>query len=79
MSNNYSKYKVGDVLTCTHSTSPAYKLDTNYEVCMGDFGGNSVKGLMGDDNLFDPFSMLVSTFTKADATTQALHKLKVVK
>lgn len=79
MANNYSKYKVGDVLVCIKPESVAYKKGKHYTVVEGDFQGNKVKGFMGDDGLFDPFSMLCSFFKPLDATEEAVRKLKVVK
>ena len=76
MSNNYSKYNVDDTLVCIKSTSPAYKEGKVYQVKMGEFGGSTVKGLVGDDKLFDPFSMLVSAFEKENIKDKVFRIIK---
>ena len=52
-------YNLGDVLVCVSSGSPAYKLHSVYKVVENNLG---VKGLIGEDGLFDAMSMLVSQF-----------------
>ena len=79
MSNNYGKLKVGTLLECVKSESVGYKEGNLYQVVEGDFGGNKVKGLKAEDNYFDPFSLIVSSFKVADANKQAIEHLKVVK
>ena len=79
MSNNYGKVKVGTLMECTNSESPGYKRGNLYQVVEGDFGGNKVKGLKAEDNFFDPFSLMISSFKVADANRQAIEHLKVVK
>ena len=79
MSNNYGKVKVGTLMECTHSESIAYTKDQTYTVVEGEFGQNKVKGLTGNDGLFDPFSLICSSFKVADANKQAIEHLKVVK
>lgn len=72
MNNNY---KVGTVLTCTLSKSCGYKKGENYIV----IEKNGVKGLVASDGLFDPISQLISGFKVADASTQALRRLTLVR
>ena len=72
---NNSNYKVGTVLTCVVSKSCGYKKGTNYIVIEKD----SVKGLQADDGLFDPISQLISGFVVANATTQAIRQLTLVR
>ena len=79
MSNNYGKLKVGTLMECVHSESIAYTKGQTYTVVEGEFGQNKVKGLMANDSLFDPFSLIVSSFKVADANKQAIEHLKVVK
>ena len=79
MSNNYGKLKVGVLLECVKSESVGYKKGNLYQVVEGDFGGNKVKGLKAEDNYFDPFSLLCSSFKVADANKQAIEHLKEVK
>ena len=79
MSNNYGKLKVGTLMECTHSESIAYTKGQTYTVVENEFGQNKVKGLVGNDNFFDPFSLILSSFKVADANKQAIEHLKVVK
>ena len=79
MSNQYSKLKVGTMLECVKSESVGYKEGNLYQVVEGDFGGNRVKGLKAEDNYFDPFSLICSSFAPVNATKQAVSNLKVVK
>ena len=79
MSNNYSKFKVGTLLECNHSESIAYTKGQTYTVVESEFGQNKVKGLFGNDGLFDPFSLILSSFKVADPNKQAIQHLKVVK
>ena len=79
MSNNYGKLKVGALVECTHSESIAYTKGQTYTVVENEFGQSKVKGLVGNDNFFDPFSLIVSSFKVADANKQAIEHLKVVK
>ena len=78
MSNNYGKLKVGTLMECSHSESIAYTKGQTYTVVEGEFGQNKVKGLMGNDGLFDPFSLILSSFKVADANKQAIQHLKEV-
>ena len=78
MSNNYGKVKVGTLMECVKSESVGYKKGNLYQVVEGDFGGNKVKGLKAEDNYFDPFSLILSSFKVADANKQAIEHLKVV-
>lgn len=75
MSNNYGKSKVGDVLVCIKSESIAYEKGATYEVVEKD----GIKGLIGKDQLFDPFSLLCSAFKPLEATEKVVRHLKVVK
>ena len=70
MSNNYGKFKVGTLLECTHSESIAYTKGELYTVVEEEFGQGKVKGLIGNDGLFDPFSLILSSFKVADANKQ---------
>ena len=79
MSNNYGKVKVGTLMECVHSESIAYTKGEVYTVVEEEFGQGKVKGLIGNDNYFDPFSLIVSSFKVADANKQAIEHLKVVK
>ena len=79
MSNNYGKLKVGTLMECTHSESIAYTKGQTYTVVENEFVQNKVKGLVGNDGLFDPFSLILSSFKVADANKQAIEHLKVVK
>ena len=79
MSNNYGKVKVGTLMECTHSESIAYTKGQTYSVVENEFGQSKVKGLVGNDNFFDPFSLILSSFKVADANKQAIEHLKVVK
>ena len=79
MSNNYGKLKVGTLMECTHSESIAYTKGQTYTVVENEFGQNKVKGLVCNDNFFDPFSLILSSFKVADANKQAIEHLKVVK
>ena len=79
MSNNYGKTKVGTLMECTHSESIAYTKGQTYTVVENEFGQSKVKGLVGNDGLFDPFSLICSSFKVADANKQAIEHLKVVK
>lgn len=79
MNNQYSKLKVGTILECVKSESVGYKEGNLYQVVEGDFGGSKVKGLKAEDNYFDPFSLLCSSFKVADPNKQAIQHLKVVK
>ena len=76
MSNNYGKLKVGTLMECTHSESIAYTKGQTYTVVEGEFGQSRVKGLVGNDGLFDPFSLILSSFKVADANKQAIEHLK---
>ena len=75
MSSNYGKLKVGTLMECVKSESPGYKKGRVYTVVKQD----DKLGLIGDDNYFDPFSLIVSSFKVADANKQAIEHLKVVK
>ena len=79
MSSNYSKLKVGTLLECVHSESIAYTKGEVYAVVEDDFGQGKAKGLIGNDKLFDPFSLILSSFKVADANKQAIEHLKEVK
>ena len=79
MSNNYGKVKVGTLMECVHSESIAYTKGQTYTVVESEFGQSKVKGLIGNDGLFDPFSLICSSFKVADANKQAIKHLKVVK
>ena len=79
MSNQYGKFKVGTLLECTHSESMAYTKGQTYTVVESEFGQGKVNGLIGNDGLFDPFSLILSSFKVADANKQAIQHLKVVK
>ena len=76
MSNNYYKVKVGTLMECTHSESIAYTKGQTYTVVESEFGQSKVKGLVGNDNYFDPFSLILSSFKVADANKQAIEHLK---
>lgn len=78
MSNQYGKLKVGALLECVKSESVGYKRGNLYQVVEGDFGGNKVKGLKAEDNYFDPFSLICSSFRVADTNKQAIQHLKEV-
>lgn len=68
-------HKVGTDLQCIKSESLAYKKGSIYTV----IDENGIKGLRGEDGLFDPLSLLVSVFKPAKAMDAAISKLKVVK
>lgn len=72
---NSNTYKVGTVLTCTMSKSCGYKKGENYIVIEKD----GVNGLIASDGLFDPTKELISGFKVADASTQALRQLALVR
>ena len=76
MSNNYGKVKVGTLMECTHSESIAYTKGEVYTVVEEELGQSKVKGLIGNDGLFDPFSLILSSFKVADANKQAIEHLK---
>ena len=76
MSNNYGKVKVGTLMECVHSESVAYTKGQTYTVVEAEFGQNKAKGLMANDGLFDPFSLILSSFKVADANKQAIQHLK---
>ena len=78
MSNNYGKVKVGTLMECTHSESIAYTKGEVYTVVEEELGQSKVKGLIGNDGLFDPFSLILSSFKVADANKLAIEHLKVV-
>ena len=65
-------------MECSHSESIAYTKGQTYTVVESEFGQSSVKGLMGNDGLFDPFSLILSSFKVADANKQAIQHLKEV-
>ena len=79
MSNNYGRLKVGTLMECVHSESIAYTKGQTYTAVESEFGQNNVKGLVGNDNFFYPFSLICSSFKVADANKQAIEHLKVVK
>ena len=79
MSNQYGKFKVDTLLECTHSESIAYTKGEVYTVVEEEFGQSKVKGLIGNDGLFDPFSLICSSFRVADPNKQAIQHLKEVK
>ena len=79
MSNNYGKFKVDTLLECTHSESIVYTKGEVYTVVEEQFGQSNVKGLVGNDGLFDPFSLILSSFKVADPNKQAIQHLKVMK
>ena len=79
MSNQYGKFKVDTLLECTHSESIAYTKGEVYTVVEEEFGQSKVKGLIGNDGLFDPFSLICSSFRVADPNKQAIQHLKTVK
>ena len=79
MSNKYGNVKVGTLLECIHSKSIAYTKGEVYKVVEEEFGQGKAKGLIGNDNYFDPFSLICSAFKVADANKQAIEHLKVVK
>ena len=66
-------------MECVHSESIAYTKGQTYTVVEHEFGQGKAKGLIGNDNYFDPFSLIVSSFKVADANKQAIEHLKVVK
>ena len=76
---NYGKFKVGTMLECVKSESVGYKEGNLYQVVEDDFGGNKVKGLKAEDNYFDPFSLILSSFKVAGTNKQAIQHLKEVK
>ena len=78
MSDNCGKLKVGTLVECNHSESIAYTKGQTYTVVENEFGQSKVKGLVGNDNFFDPFSLILSSFKVADANKQAIEHLKVV-
>jgi len=53
-------FKVGDVIVCIESCSHAYTKGVEYPVVEVD----DVLGSVGNDGLFDPFSLLLSKFKK---------------
>ena len=63
-------------MECTHSESIAYTKDQAYTVVENEFGQSNVKGLIGNDGLFDPFSLICSSFKVADANKRAIQHLK---
>ena len=79
MSNQYGKFKVGTLLECIHSESIAYTKGEVYKVVEEEFGQGKAKGLIGNDKLFDPFSLICSSFKVADPNKQAIQHLKVMK
>lgn len=79
MSNQYSKFKVGTLLECIKSKSFFYTKGEVYTVVEEEFGQGKVKGLIGNDGLFDPFSLILSSFKVADPNKQAIQHLKEVK
>ena len=79
MSNQYSKFKVGTLLECIKSESFFYTKGEVYTVVEEEFGQGKVKGLIGNDGLFDPFSIILSSFKVADPNKQAIQHLKEVK
>ena len=79
MSNNYGKFKVDTLLECIHSESIAYTKGEVYKVVEEEFGQGKAKGLIVNDKLFDPFSLILSSFKVADANKQAIEHLKVMK
>lgn len=79
MSNNYGKVKVGTLMECTHSESLAYTKGQTYTVVENEFRQGKVKGVIGNDGLFDPFSLICSSFGVADPNKQAIQHLKEVK
>lgn len=78
-SNQHGRLKVGTLLECIKSESLFYKEGNLYKVVEADFGGNKVKGLKAEDNFFDPFSLILSSFKVADTNKQAIQHLKEVK
>lgn len=70
-----NNYKEGTVLECIKSESHAYKKGNIYTVVTVE----GVKGLKGDDGLFDPLSLLCSSFRPQTAMQQVISKLKVAK
>ena len=79
MSNQYGKFKVGTLLECIKSESLFYNKGQTYKVVENDFGQGKAKGLIGNDGLFDPFSLILSSFKVADANKQAIEPLKEVR
>ena len=79
MSNQYGKFKVGTLIECIKSESLFYTKGQTYTVVEHEFGQGKVKGLFGNDGLFDPFSLICSSFKVADVNKQAIQHLKVVK
>lgn len=79
MSNNYGNIRVGTLMECNHSESIAYTKGQTYTVVEHGFGQGKAKGLIGNDGLFDPFSLILSSFKVADVNKQAIQHLKVVK
>ena len=67
------------MLECVKSESVGYKEGNLYQVVEDDFGGNKVKGLKAEDNYFDPFSLICSSFKVVDTNKQAIQHLKEVK
>lgn len=76
MSSNYGKLKVGTLMECTHSKSIAYNKGQTYKVVENESGQSKAKGLVGNDGLFDPFSLICSSFKVADVNKQAIEHLK---
>ena len=66
-------------LLVSQSRSMRYTKGQTYTVVEHEFGQGKVKGLIGNDNYFDPFSLICSSFKEADANKQAIQHLKVVK
>ena len=60
------KFKSGDKIICTSSTSCAYTVGKVYEVYLNN---NEWKCLKGDDGLEDLLSLTLSTFRKFDPKT----------
>ena len=79
MSNNYGNIRVGTLMECNHSESIAYTKGQTYTVVENESGQSKAKGLIGNDGLFDPFSLICSSFKVADPNKQAIQHLKVVK
>ena len=79
MSNQYGKFKVGTLIECIKSESLFYTKGQTYKVVENESGQSKVKGLIGNDGLFDPFSLICSAFKVADVNKQAIEYLKVVK
>lgn len=58
------KVKNGDKVVCLISASPAYTVGKEYTVTVNH---RRQRGLIGDDGLFDHWSLLISEFRHVDS------------